>query len=226
MTEVGFSKEWNQRYTEKTHMSVWPWSDLVSYVMRYTNHDVNEFKVLELGCGAGANIPFFLSIGSIYHGIDGSEEIIQNLKEKFSQIESKLKVGDFTKEITFNETFDLIIDRGSLTCNNIQSIKNCLKLIFDKLNDKGRFIGIDLYSVKDSEFANGQEAEDKFTRTNFSDGPFMNTGRVHFFDKNSILELFSDFKIIKLEHKEHTSEIPHDDHNFASWNIVAEKQIS
>ena len=37
-------------------MSIWPWSDLVSYVMRYVPPNFAEFKVLELGCGAGANI--------------------------------------------------------------------------------------------------------------------------------------------------------------------------
>ena len=38
-------------------MSIWPWSDLVSYVMRYTKINEN-YKVLEIGCGSGANIPF------------------------------------------------------------------------------------------------------------------------------------------------------------------------
>ena len=31
-----FSNEWDQRYQENTHMSIWPWSDLVSFVKRYS----------------------------------------------------------------------------------------------------------------------------------------------------------------------------------------------
>ena len=227
MNDFGFSNEWNQRYVEKTHLSVWPWSDLVSYVMRYGGRkEGKDFKVLELGCGAGANIPFFLSLGAEYYAIDGSLEIINNLKQKFSQIQSNLIADDFTSKISFDETFDIIVDRGSITCNNLRSIRNCIELVYDRLKDGGKFIGIDLYSVKDSEFRNGEESEDGFTKTNFKDGPFKNTGRVHFFDKKSLEDIFSKFEITRLEHKEHIAEVPKDDHNFASWNIVAEKKSS
>ena len=34
--------------------------------MRYAQPRTNKFKVVELGCGAGANIPFFLSLGVGY----------------------------------------------------------------------------------------------------------------------------------------------------------------
>ena len=57
---MSFSEEWNHAYEKNTNLSTWPWSDLVSYVKRFTKLDKNS-KVLELGCGAGANIPFFLS---------------------------------------------------------------------------------------------------------------------------------------------------------------------
>ena len=56
---MNFSKEWEERYRENTHLSVWPWSNLISYVMRYARPENKDFSVLELGCGAGANIPFF-----------------------------------------------------------------------------------------------------------------------------------------------------------------------
>ena len=32
---MGFSSEWEQRYAESTHLSVWPWSDIVSLVHRH-----------------------------------------------------------------------------------------------------------------------------------------------------------------------------------------------
>ena len=220
---MGFSEDWDQRYKENTHMSSWPWSDMVSYVMRYAQPKEKEFKVLELGCGAGANIPFFLSLNIEYFGIDGSPKIIDILKKKFPSISENLIVGDFTKEISFKEYFDLIVDRAAITCNSTDSIKNCLKLIYEKLKVGGKYIGIDLYSVSDSEYHKGVQAEDEYTRNNFKNGPFLKTGRVHFFEKQHLLDLFSDFEILKLEHKKHTSEIPKNEHNFASWNIIAQK---
>jgi hypothetical protein len=37
---MSFSNEWNDRYQENTNMSIWPWSDLVSAVMK--NKPKNE----------------------------------------------------------------------------------------------------------------------------------------------------------------------------------------
>ena len=58
-----FSSEWDNCYRNNGHMSKWPWSDLVSFCMRYVDFQEDRLKVLELGCGAGANIPFFISMG-------------------------------------------------------------------------------------------------------------------------------------------------------------------
>ena len=32
---MGFSQEWEQRYADNTHLSIWPWSDIVSLVHRH-----------------------------------------------------------------------------------------------------------------------------------------------------------------------------------------------
>ena len=72
-----FSLEWDERYSSNTQMSIWPWSDLVSYVIRYAKPARKQIRVLELGCGAGANIPFFLAQGFKYYGIEGSNTIIK-----------------------------------------------------------------------------------------------------------------------------------------------------
>ena len=99
----GFSKEWDKRYKENTHMSIWPWSDLVSFVMSNLPQKEN-FNVLELGCGAGANIPFFKSIGANYYAIEGSASIVENLHNKYPQFKDNIIVGDFTKDIQISST--------------------------------------------------------------------------------------------------------------------------
>ena len=86
----GFSNEWEDIYFDNVHMSIWPWSELVSYVSRYGKDIKNYNTVLEIGCGAGANIPFFLNRKNEYYGIDGSKIIIDQLKKKFPNIETNL----------------------------------------------------------------------------------------------------------------------------------------
>ena len=218
---MSFSNEWDERYQNNSHMSIWPWSELVSLVMRYKPQK-EIFKVLELGCGAGANIPLFLHLGADYYAIDGSAAIIAKLHMRYPKLQEKIILGDFTKDIP-NEKFDLIVDRASLTCNNEKDIINCLIKSHKQLTSGGKYIGVDWYSTKYSEYKKGDKAEDKWTRTNFIDGSFANTGRVHFSDKEHLLKLFKNYKMLYIVHKTLTDEMLESELKLASWNFVAKK---
>jgi len=222
---MSFSKEWDFRYKNNTNMSIWPWSDLVSYVMRYAPPDKHDFQVLELGCGAGANIPFFESLGVKYFAMEGSETIVNSLKQKFPRFKKKIIIGDFTETIPFQNHFDLVVDRSSLTHNTTKGIKRCLDLIYEKLKNGGKYIGIDWFSTLHSEYGNGITDDDFFTKKNYTSGQFVNVGKVHFSDKSHITELLNRFDILVLEHKVVRTEIPNENKVFASWNIVVQKNI-
>ena len=218
---MSFSSEWNDRYQENTHMSIWPWSDLISAVMK--NKPKNEnFKVLELGCGAGANIPFFTSLDADYYAIEGSEEIVKKLHKKYPQYKNNIIVGDFTKKIP-NEKFDLIIDRASLTHNNQMAINQCLNLCYEQLSNSGKYIGIDWFSTKCSDYKKGKQAEDVWTKFDIEEGWFAGLGKIHFSDKKHLLDLFKKFEIISLANKDLFHEIPDKNLKFSTWNFVARK---
>lgn len=220
---MNFSPEWDRRYRGLTHLSIWPWSDLIGYVMRYARPTGPAFRVLELGCGAGANIPFFQSLGVEYYGIEGSPAIVEKLRERFPSLEGNIVAGDFTLQIPFAGEFDLVVDRSSLTHNTTTAIVRCLDAAHAKLRSGGKFIGIDWFSTAYSEYRKGTAAEDEFTRTGYQEGSFADVGRVHFSDKPHLLELFKSFEITVLEHKRIEREIPADGWHFASWNFVARK---
>ena len=218
-----FSTRWNNAYEKNTHLSVWPWPDLIRNVMKYAGPFNNKFRVLELGFGAGANIPFFISLNVEYFGIEGSEVMVESLKRKFPQLKNNLIAGDFTQNIPFSGNFNLVVDRSSLTHNTTHGIENCLNQIYEKLIVGGKFIGIDWFSTLHSDYQKGDEGADTFTRTDYQSGQFANIGNVHFSDKAHLLNLFKKFKIHILEHKKIQTEIPTNNHVFASWNFVAEK---
>ena len=80
---MSFSNQWNFLYSNNTNISIWPWSDLISMYYNYFNKkNKKKIRILELGCGAGANIPFFLNRKFDYYGLDGSNYIIKKLKKK------------------------------------------------------------------------------------------------------------------------------------------------
>lgn len=219
---MSFSPEWDAIYRNGQHMSNWPWSDMVSYVMRYARPPSvhpEQFSVLELGCGAGANIPFFRSLGVNYWGIDGSHHIIAQLRERFPELKDQLIVGDFTEALPFDQSFDLIVDRAGLTCNKTAAIERTLAQVRLLLKPGGRFIGIDWYSTAHDGYRQGQAAEDAYTRTDVGGG-LAQTGRVHFADQARLETLFRDFQLVQLEHKVIDMLLP-EPGRFAAWNLVA-----
>ena len=219
---MGFSEEWEERYRENTQMSRWPWSDLVSLIMRYGRPNKKNFKVLELGCGVGANIPLFESLGVDYYSVEGSSTAVQQIHQQYPQLKSNVYLGDFTLSLPDGE-FDLIVDRASLTSNHEQSIRNSLKNCYKQLVKGGKFIGVDWYSTEYSDYRNGEPAEDCWTRNNFTKGYFAQAGRVHFSDKDHLLDLFNNFKMLTMDHKRCKRVLPDDGWELASWNFVAEK---
>jgi SAM-dependent methyltransferase len=181
-----------------------------------------SFKVLELGCGAGANIPFFTSLEADYYAVEGSRSIVGKLHNKFPQLKNNIFVGDFSDFIP-DIRFDLIVDRASLTCNHEESIIRCLKKCYESLNIGGKYIGVDWFSTHHSDYLKGTQAEDIWTKKDMVGSGFEGTGRVHFSDQNHLMELFKEFEVKTLSHSVLSEKIPDLKANVSTWNFVMEK---
>ena len=84
-----FSKEWEKAYKLNTQQSIWPWSEMISLVSRHTRKVTNGVRVLELGCGTGANIPFFLKKKFDYYAIEGSKTAIKSIIKRYPNLKKK-----------------------------------------------------------------------------------------------------------------------------------------
>jgi SAM-dependent methyltransferase len=219
-----FSTEWEEIFKAKTHMSIWPWSDLVSYVSRYAKPDQEFQRVLELGCGVGANIPFFIKRGSAYSAVEGSLSAVSHVHAMYPQLAESIVCGDFTAEIPFSGPFDLVIDRVALPHNSTKAISRSLAMIYRLLREGGKFIGIDWFSSLHEDFGRGTMV-DTYTRRDIESAAANGVGEVHFFDHEHLRKLLvgSGFEIERLEHKVSNVLLPQESH-LAWWNFVAVKK--
>lgn len=225
LQNIGFCPEWDKCYRNNTQLSIWPWSDIVSLVHRNCKPLIaaGGGRVLELGCGAGANIPLFRALGMDYYAIEGSQTIVAQLHQRYPELDKNIIVGDFTEDQPFAGSFDLVIDRAAATHNSTASIKNTLQSIFASLGPGGLFIGSDWFSTNHTDYEGGEMVNDQYTRANFSKGQFVGVGNVHFSDEAHLRDLFSNFEILFMEEKLMLRHEPPDNHQFASWNIVTRK---
>lgn len=222
-----FSSEWEEIYSHGMQNSIWPWSDLVSYVMRYGRPSGGSSKVLELGFGAGANIAFFSSLGVEYFGVEGSASVVKRVAQRFADHANvTLACGDFTQDIPFDGPFDLVVDRSSLTHNSTAAIRGCLQAVSSRMKRGAKFIGIDWFSTDNSEFLTGRPSSDYHTRFDFKSGQFKGVGVVHFSDQRHLMDLLSGsgLAIERLEHKHSDMVVPEGSDRMASWNFLAIKQ--
>jgi SAM-dependent methyltransferase len=217
MSNTGFSDEWDELWKSRESSPSWPWTDVVSLVHRHCHTD--EPRVLELGPGAGANVPFFQSIDADYRAIEGSEAAVKELLRRFPDLEDQVAVADFTQRFPFKGPFDIVLDRGSITANPAEGVRRTLSSAHDVLASDGRLVSIDLYSTADRNYGRGESGPDEYTRHSFSDGRFEGMGNIHFFDREHIDDLFGAFEPLLLEHTTTTCHVP-DDVTTATWRFV------
>jgi len=223
---MSFSTEWESLFSDPTsnQISRWPWSDLVTYVMRYARPTGPEFRVLELGCGSGANVPFFQHLGVDYVAVDGSASAIAMLKKAYPEWADRFAVADYTQGLQFDGPFDLVVDRGSVCHNHTDAIRKTVILSHQNLKAGGKYFAIDWFSTEHGDYVRGEEAEDRYTRKDITEGDLTGVGRVHFSDREHIEDLFRDFEITRMVHRTHSHEIPSDQIPEAYWNCIAEKK--
>lgn len=223
--DMSFSEDWERQYSAGAHQAQWPWSDLVSSYYQYAGPGMGYDRVLELGVGAGANVPFFAALGVDYHACDGSQIAVDALRARFPQFADKIVVADFSKDLGHVGPFDVVIDRSSLPCGTNGSINSALSLLSGALRRGGRLISIDWFSTEHSGFALGRAIDDN-TRIDFPDGfDLHQIGPINFLDRPRIDTMLkkAGLRLVALDHKVTQVHLPEPATTRAWWNFVAEK---
>lgn len=152
---------------------MYPNEDLIRFMARYFDReDKKDIKVLEVGCGSGANLWMLAKEGFATYGMDGSVPSLDiakhHLQDKW-HLDATLAEGSF-EQIPFpDEMFDIIVDVVSLEVTDLDLMHRSLMEIYKKLKFWGVFYSYRLgdHSVM---YLNGQnEYIDPVTVTSIKD---------------------------------------------------------
>lgn len=220
-----FNNIWNDKYAAGDSLNKYPWDKVVSFVFRHhpRNQPKNETKILELGFGSGCNLWFCAREGFDCYGVEGSLVAVEHAKKWFEQenLHANLSQGNFYPLNFKSNFFDLIIDRGSLTCVSLEECVLSLKEAFKVLKPGGYFC-FNPYSSKHTSCIHGIRLDSGLTKINT--GTLINVGNLKFYEEEEICKLVNQigFKVHEMRHiEEHMYSVKENKH--AEWFLVLSK---
>ncbi len=193
-----YTKHWDEKFRTRS-WGRWPPEDLVRFMGRnFKNSKKDGVKVLEVGCGPGANVWFLHREGFAVSAIDVSPAAIDLARERLEN-ENKdcnspkvdLRVGNFGVLPWPDNHFDVVIDIFALYANTTEVISSALAEIRRVLKPGGLFYS-KLWGTGTTGFGGGTKLE-AATFDDISSGPCCNMGVSHFFSREEINQLFGKF---------------------------------
>ena len=179
-------------------------------------------KLLEIGCGPGANIWYMVREKFDVYGIDGSDTAIQRAgaRLKAEGLAANLRVGDIGKLPWDKEMFDAVADNECLAHNSTKDLEGILAEVHRVLKPKGLF-----YSrTFSNEVYKGKTSQEvaKMEYSASSDGPFAGRGFFRLSDAQSIRAHYGKlFNILSLDQLNYT--INNGTIKISEWVIVCQK---
>ncbi len=153
-------------------------------------------KLLDLGCGKGADSIFFHNKGFEVTGVDYANEAIKQFNDTQKRYDIFLTslVKDITEPFPFEpRTFDVVYSRLGINYFDDKTTKNVISEIKKVLKSEGLLL-FQVKSVNDKSYGKGKEIEKHmFEEEN---------GYVrHFFSKEYVEELLEGFHILMIEER-------------------------
>lgn len=192
---IDYKEHWDQKFRTRP-WGKYPPEDLVRFIFTHYKHvDRTQIKVLELGCGPGANLWFLSREGFQTSGIDCSPTAIE-IAQKFVLAEVKnasldLKIGDFAHLPWDANAFDCVVDIFAIYANPLEVIERTLKEIERVLKPGGRGFA-KFFGCETTGFGLGEKLE-HHTFDNIPLGPCAQMGIAHFVTQQELETLFSRF---------------------------------
>ena len=204
-----WDRNWDRIYETQGYRAKYPGEELVRFIAHLYNplpeKEKGKIKILEVGCGPGANIWYLAREGFSVYGIDGSKAAIKMCKERLNKegLSAKLTVGDMVKLPYHEEFFQVVVDNFSIQHNIPYNIEHMLSEAHRVLGKDGILFSAVL-STKHYLFGRGK-ALARNSYLDVADGALRGVGITHFFTIPEIRRIYGKrFVGINIEYIERT----------------------
>lgn len=180
-----FSEEWEKIHSEQ-EWGRYPSETVIRFVARnYYKSRRNEIKILDFGCGAGANTWYLAREGFDVYAFDGSQSAVLKA-EKYLQEEGYSSVHFDVMDgatITYEDNFfDCVIDNVCIYANTSECIEKMYEQVYRVLKKGGR-VFTSCFGVGTTGYDTGTCLEEG-TYKNIECGVLSGRAIAHFFKKD------------------------------------------
>lgn len=214
--EIHNAQEWGK----------YPSEHVIRFVARnfYNVLDRTKIKILDFGCGAGANTWFLARENFDVYAFDGAEKAAERARNRLNAegLSADIRCFDALEVDYEDDFFDSVIDNVCIYANTIDSISKMYNEVYRILKNNGKLLTT-VFTTKTSGYAdvNAKKIEEH-TYTDITYGPLCGRGVAHFFEENELIEILNKigFQNINVETLEFT-----DRGNVVSMFVVSSQKI-
>ncbi|MDO8527425.1 MAG: class I SAM-dependent methyltransferase [Deltaproteobacteria bacterium] len=195
-----FDPTWEEVYQNTGFGGGYPDLELVRFVARNLySKDRASTRILEVGCGVGANLWYLAREGFDVTGLDGSATAIKKCSERFKtqNLKGHLVVGDACALDFPDHYFDAVADIECIYANTLSDIRKILGEIHRVLKPGGHFFSM-MFATETHGYGLGKELEPN-TYAEIPNRIFGGRGIAHFFTEPEVKTILEETGFKKSE---------------------------
>ena len=173
---------------------------VIRFIARnFYNTKRDEIRILDFGCGGGAHTWYLAREGFDTYAFDGSNSAVEKLKTRLKKegLNANVQVCDAAQLKYEYNFFDAIIDNFCSFNNTIDLVEYMYDEMYHILKPGGKILTA-VFGKKTLGYGTGKEIE-KDTFSNLEEGTLKGRTKIHFFDKQGLVEVLSKNKFVNIK---------------------------
>ena len=196
---------WDPVWEEVFRSQAWgkyPAEPLVRFIAWnfYKCKDRKSIKILDVGCGPGANLWYMAREGFTVYGVDGSKAAVEQANKRLNE-----EVPGWSGEVLLSDIlnlpyedgfFDAVVDSEAVYANSYKASKNIYKEMYRVTKPNGK-----IFSRTFASGCVGDGTGEKIEKNGWlcDVGPLGGKGFSRFTAEEEVLDLLGDYKLDNLE---------------------------
>lgn len=194
-----FNEEWEIVHSGQ-EWGMYPTEHVIRFIARnYYSSNREQIKILDFGCGAGAQTWYLAREGFDVYGFDGSESAIEKVRCRFEKehLKAHLKVADALDLDYQDNFFDAVVDNVCIYSNLLDNIKAMYKDVYRMLKKGGKLFS-SCFGKRTYGYGSGVALEeDTFAR--ITEGVLAGRGTTHFFTSEALRQILEESGFLDIQ---------------------------